>query len=91
MPELFLGADPYAPYPIPNWRLLSENANPQPGYVVSSGVVTAGSGHVGITDYDGRWISAGSYTVNRKANFLEQFRVYGIGDYRPAGQRVCVP
>ncbi len=56
----------FDPKPIPNWTLLSSGVYPQPGYMVAKGDM--GSGHVGILDYDGAWISAGTHNVNRKAD-----------------------
>lgn len=59
---------------IPNWSLLGADAKPQPGYVVARG---ASTGHTGILDYDGAWISAGELNVNRKADLREPY-------YQPA-------
>ncbi len=61
---------------IPNWPLLGADAKPQPGYVVARGA-TGGSGHTGILDYDGAWISAGVADVNRKSDLRN-------GTYQPA-------
>lgn len=52
---------------IPGWILLPANTVPQPGYVVARGE-PGGTGHTGIVDYDGAWISAGDREVNRKAD-----------------------
>ena len=83
--------DPNAPYPIPNWTLLSDNASPQPGHVCASGWDNGGSsGHTGIIDYDGQWINASSAvggSVNRKAEFSSYRRHYQSGVTKPAGQR----
>jgi len=83
--------DPNAPYPIPNWTLLFDNASPQPGHVCASGYEISGSsGHAGIVDYDGQWISASSAVggnVNRKAEFSSYRRHYQSGATKPAGQR----
>ncbi len=62
-------SDPGAPYPIPDWSVVSDTAPPQPGFVVASGNENGSSGHCGIVDYDGRWISAGPYDINRNAKF----------------------
>jgi hypothetical protein len=91
MPETGPNGDPNAPYPIPKWQLLEDDTKPQPGFVAASGSVAASSGHTGIVDYDGRWISAGPHTVNRKADFSIFIRVYGVSDYKPAGQRAYFP
>jgi hypothetical protein len=42
---------------IPGWTLLPRETYPQPGFVVARG--NAGSGHCGIIDYDGAWITRG--------------------------------
>lgn len=75
-------ADPLTPYPIPGWNLTSDN--PSPGYVVARGF-SAGSvsGHCGIVDFDGQWISAGPANVNRRAEFVTYTGEGGA----PASQR----
>jgi len=50
---------------ILGWPLLPINTFPQPGFVIAR---SADTGHCGIIDYDGAWISAGSDNVNRKAD-----------------------
>lgn len=75
-------------YTITGWTLLADDAYPQPGLIVASGwEETWATGHAGITDYDGRWISAGPSNVNRNADFLEyRIHTYPSG-LRPAGKR----
>ena len=84
MPDI---SDPGAPYPIPGWTLLTDNAHPQPGNVAASGFETGASGHCGIVDYDGQWISAGGKNVNRNAQFKSYKRSYINGTIKPAGQQ----
>lgn len=79
--------DPNAPYPIPHWTLLAEDTAPQPGRICASGFESGVSGHSGVVDYDGRWISAGPTNVNRKAVFSTYQRHYSSGTTKPAGQR----
>ncbi len=88
--------DPNAPYPIPNWVLLADDAAPQPGRVCASGYEIGGSsGHAGIIDYDGHWISASSAVggvVNRKAEFGPSYqRIYLNSPSQNAGQRQYSP
>lgn len=52
--------------PIPGWTLLPRETYPQPGFVIARS--NSGSGHCGIIDYDGAWISAGALNVNRNAD-----------------------
>ncbi len=47
-------------YPYPNWNFLNVNF-PEPGFIIND------SEHMGILDYDGTWISAGEFYVNKKA------------------------
>lgn len=85
--------DPGAPYPIPDWTLLPLNTKPQPGFVVASGYETNRSGHCGIVDYDGRWISAGHDNVTRTAEFSDRnyWRHYESGVTAPPGLRAYAP
>lgn len=50
---------------IEGWIWLGRQVFPQPGYVIGH-PNSAGSGHVGIVDFDGAAIAAGTETVNRK-------------------------
>ena len=50
---------------IPHWSHLSLPSIVQPGYV-SGHPAAAGSGHVGIVDFDGECIAAGAENVNRQ-------------------------
>jgi len=50
--------------PIPHWTLLPVETYPQPGFVAAYGRVDD-IGHTGIMDYDGSWIAAGQFNVNR--------------------------
>ena len=84
MPDV---GDPSAPHPIPNFTLLPPQTYPQPGFIVASGFETGASGHSGIVDYDGQWISAGPSNVNRKAEFITYKRHFVSGVISPAGQR----
>tara|TARA_R110002096_G_scaffold29509_5_gene88944 strand:+ start:8252 stop:10669 length:2418 start_codon:yes stop_codon:yes gene_type:complete len=63
-------------YLIEGWQWLSNNTTPQPGDIVtwtegigtiSIGIV-GGQGHMGILDYDGSWIGAGSIDVNKSVH-----------------------
>ena len=55
---------------IEQWTLVSSPAYPQPGFIVAH-PNDQGPGHVGITDYDGEGIGAGtSGTVNKNFDFL---------------------
>lgn len=69
---------------IPGWILLSVNTYPQPGYVVARGA-PGGIGHTGIVDYDGAWIGAGTFNVNRKADLRNDISLRsGTSTYQPA-------
>jgi hypothetical protein len=52
---------------MPNWPMAAATAFPAPGMAPATdkGGLRAGSGHVGIYDYDGSWINAGTSTVNK--------------------------
>jgi hypothetical protein len=54
---------------IPSWSRLPDDAMPQPGLIVSrpklGGAPDNYDTHVGIFDYDGSWISAGLFNVNK--------------------------
>ena len=54
---------------IPLWSRLPDDAMPQPGLIVSrpklGGAPDNYDTHVGIFDYDGSWISAGLFNVNK--------------------------
>jgi fibronectin type 3 domain-containing protein len=75
---------------IAGWNNLLQTNEPQPGYVVSrpgAHVTIAGrdfiaAGHVGILDYDGAWINAGSKTVNKFPHLTPP-----RGEYQPARMR----
>ncbi len=69
---------------IPGWVLLPANTYPQPGYVVARGVA-GGTGHTGIVDYDGAWIGAGTFNVNRNADLRNDISLRsGTTTYQPA-------
>jgi hypothetical protein len=54
---------------IPNWRILPAETKPQPGFIIA--YPTLPTGHVGVVDYDGTGIAAGSSgTVNKNHPFL---------------------
>jgi len=57
---------------------LPVNAFPQPGFVVAR--PTPVMEHCGILDYDGAWISGGTFNVNRKAHLEQTY-------YKPASFR----
>ncbi len=57
---------------IPNWTLLPRETYPQPGWVIARGV-TGGTGHTGIIGYDGAWVGAGKYNVNRNADLRDAY------------------
>lgn len=75
---------------ITGWTNLLQTNEPQPGYVVSrpgAHVTILGrdfimAGHVGILDYDGAWINAGSKTVNKFPHLTPPG-----GEYQPARMR----
>ena len=50
--------------PISGWRFLGTGLGPEPGWIV--GHPAGGHGHVGIVDYDGWAIAAGTSNVNRR-------------------------
>ena len=52
-------------YAIGNWRVISNGAYPEPGFIAADPDPEA-SGHVGIVDFDGFGISAGMSNVNRR-------------------------
>jgi hypothetical protein len=60
--------------------LLPVDAFPQPGYVVAC---PAATGHCGILDYDGAWISAWTENVNRNANL-------NLPNYQPVRMRTFI-
>jgi hypothetical protein len=69
---------------IPGWILLPVNTYPQPGYVVARGA-PGGIGHTGIVDYDGAWIGAGTFNVNRKADLRNDISLRsGTSTYQSA-------
>lgn len=69
---------------IPSWVLLPTDTYPQPGYVVARGVA-GGTGHTGIVDYDGAWIGAGTFNVNRNADLRNEISLRsGTTTYQPA-------
>jgi hypothetical protein len=74
-------SDPTSPHPIPGWKLTSDD--PSPGYVTATGYSSGASGHCGIVDFDGQWISAGPVNVNRRADFVH----YTSDGGSPASQR----
>ena len=51
---------------IPDWNI--SGSYPQPGWIVAF-PRKSGSGHVGILDYDGVGIAAGTYEVNKRFDF----------------------
>ena len=77
-PELNIDLD------IPGWRYKGVTDSPQPGMAVASPRTSAGAnhGHVGILDYDGSWISAGSKTVNKYVHLAS-----GSPNYKPNTMR----
>jgi hypothetical protein len=78
------------PKPIPNWTLLPEQTYPQPGFIVAR--LGLNHGHVGILDYDGAWISAGSINVNRKAHLINEISLRSDRViYQPARLRKYTP
>jgi hypothetical protein len=67
--------------PIPGWTSVPDNDLPQPGWVVARPRLGEAPwtyhSHVGIVDYDGSWINAGSLTVNKYCHLTTVF-------YQPA-------
>ena len=75
------------PATIAGWTLLGLTAAPEPGRVVARGEPYGHSGHSGILDYDGQWISAGDLWVNRLANLATYYTQLNFtGSHQPAGQ-----
>ena len=69
----------------PGWLFQGVSPDPAPGMTVASpsaGGDALGSGHVGILDYDGSWINAGKFTVNKSVHLLDS-----SADYRPNTMR----
>ena len=61
------------------WHQKSYSEMPQPGWIVSSGGGGGvGHGHVGVLDYDGTWISAGTKNVNKSVHLSDEST-----DYKP--------
>ena len=57
--------------PISGWTYLGTSVDPEPGWICGH-PQQIGSGHVGIVDYDGYAIAAGTTEVNRKSSeFLD--------------------
>lgn len=70
-------------YSIPSWTWAAASTLPQPGFAAIHQHVNdavAGGAHIGILDYDGTWISAGSATVNKSIHVSD-------GDYQPTNYR----
>jgi hypothetical protein len=73
---------------ITNWNRLADDAYPQPGYVVAGPDSRANGtdkrwGHAGILDYDGAWINAGRYAVNKYPHLTTNL----YKPYQPLGMR----
>jgi hypothetical protein len=63
---------------VHNWTQQGISQTPEPGQVASSpGGGPGASGHVGILDYDGTWINAGTRHVNKSVHLT------GPSDYQP--------
>ncbi len=74
--QILVGSPTY----IFNWRLLPSDTPRQPGFVIAA--PSDPEGHVGILDYDGRGVQAGtdSGIVNKNFPFLgSKMRKYDIG------------
>ena len=56
--------------PIQGWTYLGRSCWPEPGLVVAH-PAALGSGHVGVVDYDGEGIAAGTEKVSRWYDFLD--------------------
>jgi hypothetical protein len=70
-----------------NWPLLSSNSYPQPGMVAGKGNYSWSTGHCGIVDYDGQWISASGTKVHRHTGFVIGRNTDLSGNRLPAGKR----
>ena len=71
------------------WTQRWVTSRPEPGDVVSSpsgGPVGSNSGHMGILDYDGSWINAGTNHVNRYPQISEKVSVYQPAHIRRLNQ-----
>jgi hypothetical protein len=70
-------------FSIPSWTWAAASTIPQPGFAAIHQHINdavAGGAHIGILDYDGAWISAGSATVNKSIHISD-------GDYQPTNYR----
>ncbi len=78
-PELNINLDPAG------WAFHDSGAIAHPGNAVASPRTASGTrhGHVGILDYDGSWINAGSKTVNKSLHLLDESM-----NYKPNNTRV---
>ena len=58
---------------IPNWELVGFNEDPEPGWIVARAWQSSdASGHCGIIDYDGAWVSAGKHRVHRACDLRDR-------------------
>ena len=74
-------------YHFSDWPLLASDSYPQPGMVAGKGFYTWSTGHCGIVDYDGQWISASGSKVQRHTSFVIGRNTDLFGNRLPAGKR----
>jgi len=75
-PELNIDLD------LPGWLYSGENSTPSPGMSAASYGKPPNSGHCGILDYDGSWISAGQYNINKSIHLSDQSQHYKPTHFR---------
>jgi hypothetical protein len=75
-PERNVDLDP------PGWFFKGSVAEPAPGMSVASYGTSSSSGHVGLLDYDGSWISAGSKKVNKYIHLSDEGSRYKPTHFR---------
>jgi hypothetical protein len=70
-------------YGIPAWTWSGPASLPQPGYAAIHQHIDAavgGAAHMGVLDYDGTWINAGEFTVNKSIHVSDS-------SYQPTNYR----
>lgn len=75
-PELNIDLD------LPGWRYMGEDPMPEPGMSAASYGGPPISGHCGILDYDGSWISAGKDNVNKSIHLSDVDQHYKPTHFR---------
>lgn len=75
-PEKNVDLDP------PGWFFKGPIIEPAPGMIAASYGTASRSGHVGIVDYDGSWIAAGSKRVNKYIHLSDEDSPYKPTNFR---------